>query len=173
MLLFLILLLGFSSAEDQPQLGYIPLDGACELSAQCQRNAVCDMSLKRCVCKEHFEQHQGNCLALLDLSCSNNKQCPGTSICLPQAMKCACILDYVPNHIMTTCLTDTFPEPLVPYGADCSRTEDCQWNQLDVEGRVQDSRATCAAYPLYKPLSQLVLIICLYFIYQRVLDLFR
>lgn len=109
------------------------------------------------------------------------------SICTDN--RCSCRSDHIPkmkpNHTSPVC------EPRVPYGINCRITEDCL--QLDVEGRLHDSRMQClkgvcqcraefrvmdnqycvaapsAANPLYKKRSLILLIIFLIFIWQRLL----
>ncbi|XP_030567349.1 cell death abnormality protein 1 [Drosophila novamexicana] len=119
----------------------VALNGVCEVSRQCQLAdtfAVCHMSQKRCICREHFEQHQGSCRALLDLGCNNNTHCEpvGASICLPQAMKCACIRDYVPNHNMTSCVSG------VGLGSNCTTPAQCQL-KLGAGSTCRDNRCSC------------------------------
>lgn len=61
---------GFIPSEDRrrcmPQM--VPLAGRCELTRQCQtadKSALCQKSQQSCLCMEHFEAHNGRCLATL------------------------------------------------------------------------------------------------------------
>ncbi|EDV99656.1 multiple epidermal growth factor-like domains protein 10 [Drosophila grimshawi] len=119
----------------------VALDGRCEMSRQCQLAdtfSVCHTSRKRCICKEHFEPHQGQCIAILDVNCSNSTFCGsiGASICLPESKKCACNIDSVSNHNMTLCVSSS------AYNATCTTHAQCQL-QLGAGGICQTNRCGC------------------------------
>ncbi|XP_034489599.1 zonadhesin [Drosophila innubila] len=139
---------GFIPSEDRrrclPQL--VPLDGRCELTSQCQsadKSAVCHQSQKSCLCKAHFEPHNGRCLATLDLSCINDTTCQKLdAICVEKLNKCACTAGLVHNHNMTHCM------PSAVYGASCTTNAQCQLT-LGVDAICSNNSCSCRSkyYP--------------------------
>lgn len=127
----------------------MPLGGHCELNSQCQatdKSALCHISQKSCLCKDHFEAHNGRCLATLELDCINDSNCTDVNaVCLTQLSKCACTEGFVYNHNMTNCM------PSSTYGASCTTTAQCQLT-LGFDGICGNN--TCSCRSKYYPKSQ-------------------
>ncbi|KAH8344951.1 hypothetical protein KR067_012956 [Drosophila pandora] len=140
---------GYVPSEDRRRclLEVVPLAGKCEFSRQCQladRFSLCQPQEGKCFCRDNFEEHQGNCLAVLQSSCQVDKDCNncGASICLPNLKKCGCSENFVHNRNLTMCIAGT------AFGEKCEHSPPCQV-KLGAGGQCLDHRCSCRAthYP--------------------------
>ncbi|KAH8266572.1 hypothetical protein KR018_010544 [Drosophila ironensis] len=125
----------------------VPLAGTCELSRQCQladRFSICHQPERRCICRPEFERHQGRCLAVLQSSCQEDKDCGtcGASLCLPKIHKCGCSPKYVHNRNMTKCTEG------LGFNDTCEHSAPCQL-KLGAAGQCLDHQCSCR--PHYYP----------------------
>ncbi|XP_017063682.1 multiple epidermal growth factor-like domains protein 10 [Drosophila eugracilis] len=117
----------------------VHLGGFCELHRQCQladRFSSCTGG--QCVCPNHFEPHEGQCLAVLQSSCLQDKDCGscGASICLTNVKKCGCAKNFVHNHNMTKCISGS------AYGDSCEHSSPCKVT-LGADGQCRDHLCEC------------------------------
>ncbi|XP_043657686.1 tenascin [Drosophila teissieri] len=138
---------GYVPSEDRrrclPQV--VQLGGSCEFQRQCglaDRFSSCIGN--QCLCLNNFELHDGRCLAALQSSCLEDKDCGscGASICLTKTKRCGCSKNFVPNHNMTKCIKGS------AYGETCEHSSPCKVN-LGADGRCLDRLCICRAthYP--------------------------
>ncbi|TDG42310.1 hypothetical protein AWZ03_011264 [Drosophila navojoa] len=119
----------------------VPLDDSCEMARQCQSmDTFANCQTKRCICQENFVPYEGDCLSLLDLSCSDNTICEtvDAAICLPQTAKCACAKDLVANQNRSACI------PGVDYAANCTNSAQCQVQLGAGSTCDKDNRCSCS-----------------------------
>ncbi|XP_017055463.2 multiple epidermal growth factor-like domains protein 6 [Drosophila ficusphila] len=117
----------------------VRMGGECEFQRQCQlADRFSSCSANQCLCRNHFELHEGRCLAVLQSSCREDKDCDGcgASICLTKTKKCGCAPNFVHNRNMTKCI------PGAAYGESCEHSPPCKLN-LEADGQCLDHICSC------------------------------